>query len=54
MKGEQPARLVVAAGNGDEAHALAWWPWYGRAPRSELEGLIREACSVEATEIPTD
>ena len=51
---EHPARLVVAARNNDEARALAWTRWYGRAPRNELEVLTRAACSVENSEVPAD
>ena len=51
---EHPARLVVAARSAEEARALAWTRWYGRAPRDELEGLMREAFSVENADVPAE
>ena len=51
---EHPARVVVAAHSDDEARALAWVRWYGRAPRNELELLMRAACSAENSEVPAD
>ena len=49
---EHPARLVVAARSAEEARALAWTRWYGQAPRVEIEGLMREAFSVENADVP--
>ena len=48
---EHPARLVVAARSGDEARSLAWMRWYGHSPRTELEQLMRAACSAENSEV---
>ena len=41
--------IRVAAASDDEARAAAWRQWYGRAPRDELEGLMRDACAAEDT-----
>ena len=50
---EVAVSVVVEAGiDGEAERAAAWIRWYGRAPRDELEGLMREACSVEQTEAP--
>ena len=51
---ELPARLVVAAGSGDEARSLAWMRWYGQPPRNELEALMRAACSADNSEVPAE
>lgn len=49
---ERGVRVVVAARSAEEARALAWMRWYGRGPGDELEALMREACSVEDTDVP--
>ena len=51
---ELPVRVVVAARTEEEARALAWTRWYRRAPRNELEALMRAACSAENSGVPAD
>ena len=51
---EVAVTISVAAASDDEARAAAWRQWYGRAPRSELEGLIRNACAAEDTGEPAE